>query len=58
MGLQNPDFKSGNLDHIRAASTTYRGKAWPLPFTLIEDERVVLILAIGRHDEAYRDAGR
>ena len=50
--------KTGSLSHVRAASTKYRGSAWRIPFVLHEDERVVVILAIAKHDKAYRDASR
>jgi mRNA-degrading endonuclease RelE of RelBE toxin-antitoxin system len=50
--------KTGPLSHVRAVSTKYRGAAWRVPFALHEDERVVVILAIAKHDEAYRAAGR
>jgi mRNA-degrading endonuclease RelE of RelBE toxin-antitoxin system len=50
--------KGEKLKGVRAAALRYRGSAWRMPFTLDEDARVVTILVIGPHNEAYRDAAR
>jgi mRNA-degrading endonuclease RelE of RelBE toxin-antitoxin system len=50
--------KTGKLAAVRAAPLRYRDAAWRVVFTLNEREKVVVVIALDKHDEAYRDAGR
>ncbi len=48
--------KTGNLAHIRAYGFTTRRTAYRLAYTVEGD--VVIIVAIGTHDDAYARAAR
>jgi len=50
--------KSGNLANARAYRLRFRNAAWRAVFTVDDNTRVVRIIALDRHDEAYRDAAR
>jgi hypothetical protein len=51
--------KNGKLAGTRAASLTFAdGIAWRAVFTVDERSRVVRIIALGPHDEAYKNALR
>ena len=51
--------KLGKLAACRAAPVRYNKTAvWRCVFTIDEDAHVVRIVALGPHDEAYRDAER
>ena len=50
--------KSGDLADARSYRLRYRNAAWRAVFTVDDDARVVRIIALDRHDEAYRDAAR
>jgi len=50
--------KSGDLADARSYRLRYRNAAWRAVFTVDDNTRVVRIIALDRHDEAYRQAGR
>jgi hypothetical protein len=51
--------KSGKLATMRAAEIRFAdGVVWRAVFELSESERVVRVLALGPHDEAYEAAQR
>ncbi|HTV74789.1 MAG TPA: hypothetical protein VME66_13920 [Candidatus Acidoferrales bacterium] len=50
--------KTGKLSAMRAASLRYHTTAWRLVFVLDERQKLVIVIAFDRHDEAYRDAAR
>jgi hypothetical protein len=50
--------KTGKLAGLRAVRLRFNNAAWRLVFEVVEEARVVYCIALGPHDEAYRDAGR
>lgn len=51
--------KHGKLKDARAADVTFGdGIVWRAVFTLDEEARLVKVLSLGPHDEAYEDAKR
>lgn len=50
--------KRGKLADARSYRIRFRGTAWRAVFTVDDDARVVSIIALDRHDEAYRQAER
>jgi mRNA-degrading endonuclease RelE of RelBE toxin-antitoxin system len=58
---QNPQqfpTKRGKLKNARAAPLNFGNAVWRLVFTVDARERVVHVLAIGPHDDAYARASR
>jgi mRNA-degrading endonuclease RelE of RelBE toxin-antitoxin system len=55
---QFPVKRHGKLAGARAADVTYRGDVWRVVFDVDDEYREVVILAIAKHDEAYRQAER
>lgn len=54
--LEAGEPKKGDLAHVRAYNLRVRGVAYRLVYALEED--VVVIVAIGPHDDAYAQARR
>ncbi len=50
--------KHDELDGARSAHITFRGKTWCIVYDVDEDYFEVMILSIGPHDIAYREAAR
>jgi len=50
--------KKGRLKKTRAAALTVGGNVWRCVFTIDENARTVLILAMSEHDVAYNQATR
>ncbi len=50
--------KFGKLRHVRAAPLRYRNAPWRMPYVIDEQERVVTVITIDKHDAAYRAASR
>jgi hypothetical protein len=51
--------KTGQLRDARAADLTVQpGVVWRAVFAIDEQQKLVRVISIGPHDEAYRDAGR
>lgn len=50
--------KHDELAGARAAEVIWRGATWRVVFDIDDDFLEVFVLAIGPHDEAYRDAAR
>jgi mRNA-degrading endonuclease RelE of RelBE toxin-antitoxin system len=50
------ETKRGDLSGLRAYGFTFRGVVYRLAYRVDDTRRLVLILAIGVHDEAYRRA--
>ncbi len=50
--------KSGDLAEARSYRLSYRSSAWRAVFVVDDVARVVKIIALDRHDEAYRQASR
>jgi mRNA-degrading endonuclease RelE of RelBE toxin-antitoxin system len=50
--------KHGRLEGIRAAPLRYRNAPWRIPYLIDEEQRIVTVITIDKHDAAYRAAGR
>jgi len=50
--------KQGKLRKARAAPLKWLGDAWRAVFTIDEERRIVRVLSLGPHDEAYAEAAR
>jgi mRNA-degrading endonuclease RelE of RelBE toxin-antitoxin system len=50
--------KQGKLKKARAAQLKRLGDAWRAVFTIDEERRIVRVLSLGPHDEAYAEAAR